>query len=167
MEASKRKRKKKPEFKVFLRFFSFIHQNEDFRLICGCCYSVCHRFWSCFYKVNVNICIFSGYFDTFVARCYALQWKTPASGKRLNNNITRIPIKKAKESPTEELRRYSHTGEYLTQKYFGSQRNQEKNVLPFQVQPDGSVKHGVPISNYMNAQVSFCLFVKKSWWNFA
>lgn len=26
-------------------------------------------------------------------------------------------------------------------------------MQPFQVGPDGSVEHGVPISNYMNAQV--------------
>lgn len=77
--------------------------------------------------------------------------------------MTRIPIKKVNESPSEKLQRYSHTGEYLSQKYFGSQRHQEKNVLPFQVKPDGSVQHGVPISNYMNAQVNscqiFCAFV--------
>lgn len=43
----------------------------------------------------------------------------------------------------------------MAQKYFGSPRQQsEKNVLPFQVKPDGSVEHGVPISNYMNAQVN-------------
>ncbi|CAO3614346.1 unnamed protein product [Mucor hiemalis] len=40
----------------------------------------------------------------------------------------------------------------MTQKYFGSQRQGDKSVLPFQVKPDGSVEHGVPISNYMNAQ---------------
>jgi hypothetical protein len=79
--------------------------------------------------------------------------KAPAFVQLTKQNITRIPIKKVNESPSEKLQRYSHTGEYLTQKYFGSQRNQDKNVLPFQVQPDGSVKHGVPISNYMNAQV--------------
>ncbi|KAI7905562.1 endopeptidase [Cokeromyces recurvatus] len=65
--------------------------------------------------------------------------------------ISRIPIKKIQESPSEKFQRYANTGEYLTQKYFGSQR-QQNNVLPFQAKPDGSVEHGVPISNYMNAQ---------------
>ncbi|KAI8881334.1 endopeptidase [Backusella circina FSU 941] len=65
--------------------------------------------------------------------------------------ISRIPIKQIKESPSEKLQRYKNTGEYLTQKYFGAQQ-QDKNILPFQVKPDGSVEHGVPISNYMNAQ---------------
>lgn len=77
---------------------------------------------------------------------------------RLHNSlltlIHRIPIKKINESPSEKLQRYAHTGEYLSQKYFGSQRQQDKSVLPFQVEADGSVQHGVPISNYMNAQVS-------------
>jgi saccharopepsin len=41
----------------------------------------------------------------------------------------------------------------MTQKYFGSPRQQAKNVVPFVINPDGSVEHGVPISNYMNAQV--------------
>ncbi|KAL9536936.1 hypothetical protein MBANPS3_012234 [Mucor bainieri] len=66
--------------------------------------------------------------------------------------VSRIAIKKVDESPTEKLQRYAHTGEYLTQKYFGASRYQDKSVAPFQVKPDGSVEHGVPISNYMNAQ---------------
>ncbi|KAI8967036.1 endopeptidase [Mycotypha africana] len=67
-------------------------------------------------------------------------------------DITRIPIKKVQESPAQAFQRYAHTGEYLTQKYFGSSRQQDKTITPFQVNPDGSVEHGVPISNYMNAQ---------------
>ncbi|GAA5810999.1 hypothetical protein MFLAVUS_004428 [Mucor flavus] len=65
--------------------------------------------------------------------------------------VTSIPIKKVTESPSEKLNRYAHTGEYMSQKYFGQRQNQ-KSVAPFQVKPDGSVEHGVPISNYMNAQ---------------
>ena len=68
--------------------------------------------------------------------------------------MPRIAIKKVDESPTETLQRYARTGEYMTQKYFGASRYQDKSVAPFQVKPDGSVEHGVPISNYMNAQVS-------------
>ncbi|KAI7860415.1 endopeptidase [Circinella umbellata] len=67
--------------------------------------------------------------------------------------ITKVPIKKTKETPAERLDRYSHTGEYLTQKYFGAQRSQQASTLQtYQVGPDGQVEHGVPISNYMNAQ---------------
>lgn len=64
--------------------------------------------------------------------------------------ITKIPIKKHQWSPTERLQTYSHTGDYLTQKYFNNRHHQEST---FQVNPDGSVSHGVPLSNYMNAQV--------------
>ncbi len=67
--------------------------------------------------------------------------------------MNRIAIKKVDESPSERLSRYAHTGQYMTQKYFGSQSHANKNAAPFQVKPDGSVEHGVPISNYMNAQV--------------
>ncbi|KAL0094952.1 secreted aspartyl protease [Phycomyces blakesleeanus] len=66
--------------------------------------------------------------------------------------IQRVPIKKTVETSAEKLQRYSHTGEYLTQKYFGSQRSQSQNAQPFQVDADGRVEHGVPLSNYMNAQ---------------
>lgn len=58
------------------------------------------------------------------------------------------------ETPAQKLERYSHTGEYLTQKYFGAQRSQQPTSLQtFQVDENGNVEHGVPISNYMNAQV--------------
>jgi saccharopepsin len=65
-----------------------------------------------------------------------------------------VPIKKVKETPAETVDRYSHTGQYLTQKYFGAAgRTQDASAKTFQVGPDGGVEHGVPISNYMNAQV--------------
>ncbi|KAI8058752.1 endopeptidase [Thamnidium elegans] len=66
-------------------------------------------------------------------------------------SVTSIPIKKVTESPSEKLNRYARTGEYMSQKYFGQRQNQ-KGIVSFQVKPDGSVEHGVPISNYMNAQ---------------
>jgi saccharopepsin len=69
------------------------------------------------------------------------------------STLTRIPIKKLKETPTERLSRYAHTGEYLTQKYYGAVRQAQPAYQPFQVEADGSAKHGVPLSNYMNAQV--------------
>lgn len=59
------------------------------------------------------------------------------------------------ETPAQKMERYSHTGEYLTQKYFGAQRSQQSTSLQtFQVDENGNVEHGVPISNYMNAQVN-------------
>ncbi|CAO3639887.1 unnamed protein product [Mucor hiemalis] len=66
--------------------------------------------------------------------------------------ITRVPIKKVTETPNERLQRYSHTGEYLTQKYFKSSQRNGQSMDTFQVNKDGSVSHGVPLSNYMNAQ---------------
>lgn len=66
-----------------------------------------------------------------------------------------------KETPAESLDRYSHTGQYLTQKYFGANRAQDANAKTFQVGPDGGVEHGVPISNYMNAQVCKIYYI----WN--
>ncbi|KAI8993574.1 endopeptidase [Pilobolus umbonatus] len=65
--------------------------------------------------------------------------------------LARVPIKKVKETSSEELQRYARTGDYLSQKYFGSSRH-DNIVTPFQVGPYGHVEHGVPISNYMNAQ---------------
>ncbi|KAI8579584.1 hypothetical protein K450DRAFT_241694 [Umbelopsis ramanniana AG] len=66
--------------------------------------------------------------------------------------LSRIPVKKIKEQPTERLARYAHTGEYLTQKYLGAAQQRKNPDLPFQIQSNGSVHHGVPLSNYMNAQ---------------
>ncbi|CAO3599848.1 unnamed protein product [Absidia cylindrospora] len=62
--------------------------------------------------------------------------------------FTRVPIKKAHETPLEKLNRYSHTGDYLGQKYFGAQMPQASMMETYQ----GNVNHGVPLSNYMNAQ---------------
>lgn len=65
----------------------------------------------------------------------------------------RIPVKKTTETPAQKLERYSHTGEYLAQKYFGSYDINQQHAT-FQTDAFGQVKHGVPISNYMNAQVN-------------
>ncbi|OBZ86030.1 Saccharopepsin [Choanephora cucurbitarum] len=54
--------------------------------------------------------------------------------------MTRIPLKKHQETPAERLQRYSHTGEYLVQKYFKGQQSRE--VDTFQRQADGSASHG-------------------------
>ncbi|KAI7908185.1 endopeptidase [Cokeromyces recurvatus] len=66
--------------------------------------------------------------------------------------ITRISIKKQQDSPREKLERYSHTGKYLAQKYFNKYSSAGSFERTFQVNPDGSANHGIPLSNYMNAQ---------------
>ncbi|KAG2171739.1 hypothetical protein INT43_008119 [Umbelopsis isabellina] len=66
--------------------------------------------------------------------------------------LTRMPIKKVPETSRETLQRFSHTREYLTQKYFGSQRQQAQPNQIFSPDSNGKVEHGVPLSNYMNAQ---------------
>lgn len=65
-----------------------------------------------------------------------------------------MPIKKVPETSRETLQRFSHTREYLTQKYFGSQRQQAQPNQIFSPDSNGKVEHGVPLSNYMNAQVN-------------
>ncbi|CAO3595367.1 unnamed protein product [Absidia cylindrospora] len=66
--------------------------------------------------------------------------------------FTRVPIKKAHETPFEKLNRHSHTQDYLSQKYFGSQVPQTNMMNAYQLDSEGNVEHGVPLSNYMNAQ---------------
>jgi len=66
--------------------------------------------------------------------------------------IMRIPLKKVEETSAQKLDRYARTGEYLTQKYFNSPRHQQYNAVTFVPDADGKVPHGVPLSNYMNAQ---------------
>lgn len=41
----------------------------------------------------------------------------------------------------------------MTQKYFNSQRMNQP-MQTFQLNPDGGADHGVPLSNYLNAQVN-------------
>ncbi|KAI8098477.1 endopeptidase [Halteromyces radiatus] len=66
--------------------------------------------------------------------------------------FTRIPIKKADETPFEKMQRYAHTSEYLSQKYFGSRLPQTNMMDAYKMHCQGNVNHGVPLSNYMNAQ---------------
>ncbi|OZJ06886.1 hypothetical protein BZG36_00239 [Bifiguratus adelaidae] len=65
--------------------------------------------------------------------------------------VSRIPIKKVKETPGERLQRYGRTGDYLTQKYFGSY-GKGANSMAYQVDAGGRLPHGVPLSNFQNAQ---------------
>jgi hypothetical protein len=65
-----------------------------------------------------------------------------------------MTLKKVPETPSQKMHRYSQTGEHLTQKYFGISRHmQEANQIIFSDSMSG-IQHGVPLSNYMNAQVS-------------
>ena len=63
-------------------------------------------------------------------------------------------LKKVPETPSQKMNRYSQTGEYLTQKYFGASRHTQDANQIFLPNSMGGVQHGVPLSNYLNAQVS-------------
>ncbi|KAI9593118.1 endopeptidase [Syncephalis fuscata] len=65
--------------------------------------------------------------------------------------MTSIKIKRLPETPSEKLARYASTGTYVAQRYFTADAvNPNQRVLGADEQ--GNVKHGVPISNFMNAQ---------------
>ncbi|CAB4386262.1 unnamed protein product [Rhizophagus irregularis] len=66
-----------------------------------------------------------------------------------NAAIHKMTLKKVPETPSQKMSRYSQTGEYLTQKYFGNSRYMQEANQNFR---PGEVEHGVPLSNYMNAQ---------------
>ena len=65
-----------------------------------------------------------------------------------------MTLKKIPETPSQKIHRYSQTGEYLTQKYFGNSRHMQEANQIFASDSMGRVQHGVPLSNFMNAQVS-------------
>jgi len=66
--------------------------------------------------------------------------------------VHKMTLKKVPETPSQKMHRYSQSGEYLTQKYFGISRHmQETNQIIFSDSTCG-VQHGIPLSNYMNAQ---------------
>jgi len=66
--------------------------------------------------------------------------------------VHKMTLKKVPETPSQKMHRYSQSGEYLTQKYFGISRHmQETNQIIFSDSTSG-IQHGVPLSNYMNAQ---------------
>ncbi|KAF7732003.1 Vacuolar protease A [Apophysomyces ossiformis] len=66
--------------------------------------------------------------------------------------VTRIPIKSFEETATQRIQRYSHSGQYLAQKYFQSHNSGDKSMLS--VVPDKFAQggHNVPLSDFMNAQ---------------
>ncbi|KAI9282764.1 aspartic peptidase domain-containing protein [Sporodiniella umbellata] len=64
-----------------------------------------------------------------------------------NASVVKIPIKKLKDTPAQQVQRFSSNS---AMGYF-STKNQYKLDF-FDVKADGSVDHGVPLTNYMNAQ---------------
>ncbi|CAI2180932.1 5097_t:CDS:2 [Funneliformis geosporum] len=64
----------------------------------------------------------------------------------------KMTLKKIPETPSQKIHRYSQTGEYLTQKYFGSSRHMQEANQMFVPDSMGRVHHGVPLTNFMNAQ---------------
>lgn len=66
--------------------------------------------------------------------------------------VHKLMLKKVPETPSQKMNRYSQTGEYLTQKYFGASRHMQDANQIFLPNSMGGVQHGVPLSNYLNAQ---------------
>ncbi|KAL1922889.1 uncharacterized protein VTP21DRAFT_9265 [Calcarisporiella thermophila] len=67
-------------------------------------------------------------------------------------DVQKIQLKKLKQSPGQRLESLSRTGEYLTQKYFGTRRYSRNSGEVIALNADGSADHGVPLSNFMDAQ---------------
>ncbi|ORY05886.1 endopeptidase [Basidiobolus meristosporus CBS 931.73] len=63
---------------------------------------------------------------------------------------TIVKVKHVSETPEQRLSRYAQTGHYAAQKYFGMASQNEQQIVS--VDEFGKAKHGVPISNFMNAQ---------------
>lgn len=66
--------------------------------------------------------------------------------------VHKMTLKKFPETPSQKMLRYSQSDEYLTQKYFGSSRRMQEANQMFTSDVEGKVEHGVPLSNFMNAQ---------------
>ncbi|KAF8924716.1 endopeptidase [Dissophora ornata] len=69
--------------------------------------------------------------------------------------MARINLKKAELTPSEQMLAYAEAGSYMSQKYFGSIHRKikaDESTKIFGADADGKPTHGVPLSNYMNAQ---------------
>ncbi|KAI1299081.1 Vacuolar protease A [Mortierella claussenii] len=69
--------------------------------------------------------------------------------------MMRINLKKALLTPSEQMQAYLEAGSYMAQKYFGSAHGKikaEEAAQIFGLDAEGKPSHGVPLSNYMNAQ---------------
>ncbi|CAO3695692.1 unnamed protein product [Rhizopus stolonifer] len=65
-----------------------------------------------------------------------------------NASVVKVPIKKMKETPAQEVQRFASNS--IVTKYLGSKNEYKHNY--FDIKADGTVDHGVPLTNYMNAQ---------------
>jgi len=66
--------------------------------------------------------------------------------------VYKVNLKKLYETPDAKLDRFAKSGEYLTQKYLGNPRRHPKVNQIFKIDEQGKADHGVPLSNYVNAQ---------------
>ncbi|ORZ06402.1 hypothetical protein BCR41DRAFT_374127, partial [Lobosporangium transversale] len=68
--------------------------------------------------------------------------------------LMRIDLKKTKMTPAEKMEAYLEARPYLARKYFGSSSKEymSEATQNFGFDADGKSTHGVPLSNYMNAQ---------------
>jgi len=71
-------------------------------------------------------------------------------------SVTKIPIKRLPETAMEKLSRLAMTADYVTQRYFSTSDTKDDDLPPAQrilgTNANGKVEHGVPISNFMDAQ---------------
>ena len=69
--------------------------------------------------------------------------------------VISIPLKKADITPAEQLQAYAEAGSYMAQKYFGKHRKFKKEDATriLGLDAEGKPVYGVPLSNFMNAQV--------------
>ncbi|KAG0002222.1 Vacuolar protease A [Entomortierella chlamydospora] len=69
--------------------------------------------------------------------------------------LIRINLKKADITPAQQMEAYAEAGSYMAQKYFGSAHRKVNADLATQIlgfDAEGKSTHGVPLTNYMNAQ---------------
>jgi len=69
--------------------------------------------------------------------------------ERVDAKLARIQVKKIQETAAERIQRFARSGEYLAQKYYprASDRLGQQFLGPY-----SKVEHGVPLTNFMNAQ---------------
>ncbi|KAF9164645.1 Vacuolar protease A [Mortierella sp. AD010] len=69
--------------------------------------------------------------------------------------MIRINLKKADITPAQQMEAYAEAGSYMAQKYFGSAHRKINADLTTHIlgyDAEGKSTHGVPLTNYMNAQ---------------
>jgi saccharopepsin len=72
-------------------------------------------------------------------------------GASVDAKIATIKVKRLPETPAEKLARYANTADYVAQRYFSpAAKNIYQSILGMDEQ--GKPSHGVPITNFMDAQ---------------